>query len=992
MARDVIHVQFVRHGKSVAQEQRGAARLAESMRDAPISSAGRKQAECLAQSIRSTAGAGEQTIIVSSPLTRALQTAAIVRKGSALTNEKIQIHPGLAEHGACMPENQGNSVAKLSREQMFVDSVDFSSIDDSSWPGTGGCLARLAEFARWLAEQQFAHVVVVSHKMTIEALLQGLHVQSASSSVQNCVPILVALTRSELQAFAVRAAGNTPAASILTEGCGASEKTGAPTSLKGARKRMVIVLAGLPGSGKSTFARALVGSSSSSTKYVTVSSDDDGRGWSLKLNRELQQTGQQHVILDRVNPTRAGRQDVVRQARGVGATQKKSSSSPTVGSDLLAELVYFDVSADECEKRALYRTLTSSHPTVKAGKEAKAIAGAANVLEPPGPDNDGFGRVHRVQSGRDAFVAFCAIRGCVDALPEEVRHQWLGKLECGRALVYYPPTDSSVVRCVRDLQIQMSRKDASGHGGSSGEATRSPLVTGAILLKDVHVTVLSPAEMKACAVSGDALAGVAQRFQGLAEEFAELRDATTDGVPRLASAGSKRTAFFVLRQQGVWRKLGMQMLSEASSHPASSHHASSPPAGGYAGRQPAKPAGTAEVLSLSGFAPGNERDFHVSFWNQVGEPHESIGGLNKGMDKNGRNFIQMFGALPAAHDWSTDEEASVAITAAASSHAEAASYKPREMALTDEELRRGNTCRRPCGEVECQFKFPRTFHILDTGNMEADDLLLDVDEASLFLGKPITVEEKVDGANVGISLDPQETASDGGPAFRFQKRSHFVTVASELQFRGLDAWAHENRGALLRVLGASFGTVKPRPGQRIVFGEWLAATHSKAYDNLPSRFILFDIFDAELREGRGGFLSARNRDRLLARVNARMGSLSGDDPSSRLWRVRAVCTDRTFGSAKELLDVMNSEAGKSVYIKGGDESRRRVEGVYLRVDDDATGLLHARAKLVHPDFHRMLEEGRWEGGAKNTVRHDLWWGRDHDALEASLAVEDEASG
>ena len=978
---DIVHVQLVRHGKSVAQEQCGAARLAESMRDAPISSAGRKQAECLAQSIRSTAGAGEQTIIVSSPLTRALQTAAILRKGSALTNEKIQIHPGLAEHGACMPENQGRSVANLSREQMFVESVDFSSIDDSSWPGTGGCLARLAEFARWLAEQQFAHVVVVSHKMTIEALLQGLHVKSASSSVQNCVPILVALTRSELQAFAVHAACSAPAASISTEGCGVSAKAGAPTSLKGARKRMLIVLAGLPGSGKSTFARALVGSSSSSTKYVTVSSDDDGRGWSLKLNRELQQTGQQHVILDRVNPTRAGRQDVVRQARGVGATQKKSSSSPTVGSDLLAELVYFDVSADECEKRALYRTLTSGHPTVKAGKEAKAIAGAANVLEPPGHDNDGFSRVHRVQSGRDAFVAFCAIRGCGDALPEEVRHQWLGKLECGRALVYYPPTDSSVVRCVRDLQIAMSRKDASGYGGPSGEAARSPLVTGAILLKDVHVTVVSPTEMKACAVSGETLAGVAQRFQGLAEEFAEMSDATTDGVPRLASAGSKRTAFFVLQQQGVWRKLGMKLLSAASSPPA-----------GYAGRQPAKPAGMAEELSLSGFALGNERDFHVSFWNQVGEPHESIGGLNKGLDKNGANFIQMFGALPVTQDWSTDEEVLVASTAAASLHAEAASYKPREMALTDEELRRGNTCRRPCGEVECQFKFPRTFHILDTGNMEADDLLLDVDEANLFLGKSITVEEKVDGANIGISLDPEETASDGRPAFRFQKRSHFVTVASELQFRGLDAWAHENRGALLRVLESSFGTVKPRPGQRIVFGEWLAATHSKAYDNLPSRFILFDIFDAELREGRGGFLSARNRDRLLARVNARVVSLAGDDPSARLWRVRAVCTGRTFGSAKELLDVMNSEAGKSVYIKGGDESRRRVEGVYLRVDDDATGLLHARAKLVHPAFHRMLEEGRWEGGAKNTVRHDLWWGRDHDAVEASLAVEDDASG
>ena len=85
---------------------------------------------------------------------------------------------------------------------------------------------------------------------------------------------------------------------------------------------------------------------------------------------------------------------------------------------------------------------------------------------------------------------------------------------------------------------------------------------------------------------------------------------------------------------------------------------------------------------------------------------------------------------------------------------------------------------------------------------------------------------------------------------------------------------------------------------------------------------------------------------------------------------------------------MNSEEGRSVYIAAGDVSRRRVEGVYVRVDDDATGLLHARAKLVHPDFHRMLAEGRWEGGAKNAVRHDLWWGRDHDAVAAGEEEEE----
>jgi len=684
----VVHVQLVRHGKSVAQEHKGAARRAAAMRDAPIATSGRKQAEALARSIERTAGAGEPTLIVASPLTRALQTAVIIRKGSALTSEKIQVHPGLAEHGAGMPENQGTVVATLRREPMFADAVDFCALDDDSlWPGCGGGQKRLAEFARWLAEQPFAHVVAVSHKVTIECLLQGLGVQVEGAVAQNCVPIRVAIKRSELQAFAARTAGSAPqAAPVPTRGGAASAKAGAPTgAAKGARTgRRLIVLAGLPGSGKSTFARALERSSSPGAWYVSVSSDEDGKEWGAKLSRELQQS-RHHIVLDRVNPTRAARQDVLRQARELaGAAQRKSHS---VDSDVQVELVYFDVSADECERRAMYRTLTTGHATVKAGKECKAVAGAASVLVPPGPDNDGFGRVHRVRSGRDAFVAFCDVRGGGDdALPADVRQHWLGKLECGRAIVYHPPADSAAARCVRDIQIEMSRKDATGDGGAGGAARSSPLVSGAIAMKDVHITLVSPAELKACSVSGDALAGVEL---GLAEEFPEMSAPTTDGVPRLGRVGSKRTAFFVLQQQDVWRRLRLRLLTGSAAAGQGAQ------AGGAAcTAQEASPS-TGVVIG------GGDRDFHVSFWNQGGgDPHESTGGLTKRMDRTGANFVQMFGALQVSQDWSTDHEAvseaSTGSVAAAVSDVESTGYVPRETALTDEELRRGNTCRRPC--------------------------------------------------------------------------------------------------------------------------------------------------------------------------------------------------------------------------------------------------------------------------------------------------------
>ena len=109
-----------------------------------------------------------------------------------------------------------------------------------------------------------------------------------------------------------------------------------------------------------------------------------------------------------------------------------------------------------------------------------------------------------------------------------------------------------------------------------------------------------------------------------------------------------------------------------------------------------------------------------------------------------------------------------------------------------------------------------------------------------------------------------------------------------------------------------------------------------------------------------------------------------------MWRVRSVGPAQSFKSVDEILGVLNSEAGHSVYIRGGGatdgglDEGRRVEGVYLRADDDATGLLCARSKLVHPSFHRQLEAGRWEGGHRNSLRTDLWWGRDDDG---NLACE-----
>jgi predicted kinase len=61
------------------------------------------------------------------------------------------------------------------------------------------------------------------------------------------------------------------------------------------------------------------------------------------------------------------------------------------------------------------------------------------------------------------------------------------------------------------------------------------------------------------------------------------------------------------------------------------------------------------------------------------------------------------------------------------------------------------------GESESFFKFPRTHHLLDAGGsgVSRDDLLIDALEQKEYFGKSakrVLVQEKVDGANLGISI------------------------------------------------------------------------------------------------------------------------------------------------------------------------------------------------------------------------------------------------
>ena len=109
--------------------------------------------------------------------------------------------------------------------------------------------------------------------------------------------------------------------------------------------------------------------------------------------------------------------------------------------------------------------------------------------------------------------------------------------------------------------------------------------------------------------------------------------------------------------------------------------------------------------------------------------------------------------------------------------------------------------------------------------------------------KYIVIEEKVDGANTGISF------SDDGELL-LQSRGHYLTGGyRERHYNLFKQWANIHQDELFNVLGNRY----------IMYGEWLYAKHTVYYDALPHYFLEFDIYDKE----NNVFLDTESRRKLI---------------------------------------------------------------------------------------------------------------------------------
>ncbi len=242
-------------------------------------------------------------------------------------------------------------------------------------------------------------------------------------------------------------------------------------------------------------------------------------------------------------------------------------------------------------------------------------------------------------------------------------------------------------------------------------------------------------------------------------------------------------------------------------------------------------------------------------------------------------------------------------------------------------------------------KFPRTAHFLNLGAATRDDLLLCKEKWAPFLqqsGNVVSIEEKIDGANLGIWCDENWKLVT-------KNRSHFVCSDTAAQWTGLDAWLDRHRIQLCDILAQRF----------VLYGEWMYARHSVDYDALPGVFVAFDIYDRSAER----FLSVSSRDAIMRGcgipVVANVGKGPFLDEKALEAKIRHLVANQT-----------------SKYRSSG-----TMEGVVVRCDeprepghDESTLTFQlGRGKLVRADFVHGIEQ-HWTRSAlvRNGVKTELF--------------------
>ncbi|MBL4645679.1 MAG: DNA ligase [Hyphomicrobiales bacterium] len=238
-------------------------------------------------------------------------------------------------------------------------------------------------------------------------------------------------------------------------------------------------------------------------------------------------------------------------------------------------------------------------------------------------------------------------------------------------------------------------------------------------------------------------------------------------------------------------------------------------------------------------------------------------------------------------------------------------------------------------------KYPRTWHVegsrLQLGDLSDDKPIVEL------RGQFLIIEEKVDGANSGISFQ-----SDGTP--KLQSRGHFLVGGyRERHFDLLKTWVSVHAPRLFEALGTRY----------IMYGEWMYAKHTVFYDQLAHYFLEFDVYDCAVHR----FLSSIARRDLLKGLPVMPAPIVYQGIIATKFDIKALVKPSIYKSEnwRSSLAIAAEKSGsRSDFVEKQTENSNMAEGVYLKLEDGA--IVTDRFKYVRGDFLQAIEasDGHWQ--------------------------------
>ncbi|WP_027001242.1 RNA ligase family protein [Hugenholtzia roseola] len=240
-------------------------------------------------------------------------------------------------------------------------------------------------------------------------------------------------------------------------------------------------------------------------------------------------------------------------------------------------------------------------------------------------------------------------------------------------------------------------------------------------------------------------------------------------------------------------------------------------------------------------------------------------------------------------------------------------------------------------------KYPRTPHLAGSKLQKGDEDLSQAPFEALK-GKFLVVEEKVDGANAGISFDQE------GKIW-LQSRGHYLTGGyRERHFDLFKTWANVFAQPLWEVLQNRY----------ILYGEWLYAKHTIFYTDLPHYFLEFDIYDTQQHI----FLSTAARKKLLAPLTflhsvkvLHQGIFNHSDALTAF-------VGKSHFIAENHLQILEEDCKalglKAELVLAQTNSSTQMEGLYIKEENEKQVL--GRYKFVRPDFLNTIldSQSHWQ--------------------------------